>query len=266
MNITSARPDGQAANPLRAGLDSNRIQDPCTIVFFGASGDLTKRMLIPAMYNLRLTGILPTNFGIIGFSRSDKSHYDFREEMKASLEEFSRSGAPKDPLWSDFAERMYYIQGSFDDPAAYADLKRRLEENDTQHGTAGNILYYLSTPPTVFPVIIQQLAAAGLGPRDQAKGWSRIIIEKPFGTDLDSARALQAEVEKVFDEKASLSHRSLPRQRAGPGHHGAAISQTSCSSRFGIAGTSIACRSRRPKPSASKAAAATTITRALCAT
>ncbi len=198
---TTARPNGESTNPLRAGLDSNRIGDPCTIVFFGASGDLTKRMLIPAMYNLRLTGILPTNFGIIGFSRSDKSHYDFREEMKEALDQFSRSGPPKDPLWSDFADRMYYIQGSFDDPESYKDLKRRLEENDEQHGTAGNRLYYLSTPPTVFPTIIQQLAAAGLGPRGQAKGWSRIIIEKPFGTDLASARALQVEVEKVFDEK-----------------------------------------------------------------
>ncbi len=201
MSLTSARPENPAANPLRAGLDSNRIADPCTIVFFGASGDLTKRMLIPAMYNLRVNGILPTNFGIIGFSRSDKSHYDFREEMREALTEFSRSGAPKDPLWSDFAERMYYIQGSFDDTEAYKDLKRHIEENDEKHGTAGNVLYYLSTPPTVFPLIIRQLAASGLGPRDQAKGWSRVIIEKPFGTDLDSARGLQTEVEKVFDEK-----------------------------------------------------------------
>jgi glucose-6-phosphate 1-dehydrogenase len=199
---TVSRTDGAASNPLRAGLDAtNRIGDPCTVVFFGASGDLTKRMLIPAMYNLRLGGILPTNFGIIGFSRSDKSHYDFREEMREALGEFSRSGAPKDPLWSDFADRLYYIQGAFDDTESYHELRRRLEENDEQHGTAGNRLYYLSTPPTMFPVIIQQLSAAGLGPKDQAKGWSRIIIEKPFGTDLDSARALQTEVEKVFDEK-----------------------------------------------------------------
>lgn len=195
------RSNGVAANPLRAGLESNRISDPCTIVFFGASGDLTKRMLMPAMYNLRLSGILPTNFGIIGFSRSDKSHYDFREEMKAAIEQFSHSGAPKDPLWSDFAERMYYISGSFDDVDGFKDLKRQLAENDEKHGTAGNRLYYLSTPPAVFPKIIEQLAAAGLGPEDQPQGWSRIIIEKPFGIDLESARALQTEVEKVFDEK-----------------------------------------------------------------
>jgi glucose-6-phosphate 1-dehydrogenase len=198
--VTARSQDG-AANPLRAGLDSNRITDPCTIVFFGASGDLTKRMLMPAMYNLRLGDVLPTNFGIIGFSRSEKSHYDFREEMKEAIDEFSRSGPAKDPLWSDFADRLHYIQGSFDDPEGFHELKRQLDENDEKLGTAGNRLYYLATPPSVFPKVIQQLAAVGLGPKDQAKGWSRVIVEKPFGTDLDSARALQAEVNKVFDEK-----------------------------------------------------------------
>jgi glucose-6-phosphate 1-dehydrogenase len=198
--VTARSQDG-AANPLRAGLDSNRITDPCTIVFFGASGDLTKRMLMPAMYNLRLGDVLPTNFGIVGFSRSEKSHYDFREEMKEAIDEFSRSGPAKDPLWSDFADRLHYIQGSFDDADGFQELKRQLEENDEKLGTAGNRLYYLATPPSVFPKVIQQLAAVGLGPKDQAKGWSRVIVEKPFGTDLDSARALQAEVNKVFDEK-----------------------------------------------------------------
>jgi glucose-6-phosphate 1-dehydrogenase len=192
--------DGASVNPLRAGLDSNRISDPLNIVFFGASGDLTKRMLMPAMYNLRVNDVLPTNFGIIGFSRSEKSHYDFREEMKEAIDEFSRSGPTKEPLWSDFANRLHYIQGSFDDPEEFKELRRQLEENDEKLGTAGNRLYYLATPPSVFPKVVQQLAAVGLGPKDQAKGWSRIVVEKPFGTDLDSARALQAEVIKVFDE------------------------------------------------------------------
>jgi glucose-6-phosphate 1-dehydrogenase len=197
------RADGaaNAPNPLRAGLDSNRITDPCTIVFFGASGDLTKRMLVPAMYNLRLSDILPTNYGIVGFSRSAKSHYDFREEMKEAIDEFSRSGEARDPLWSDFADRLHYISGSFDDVDAFKALKAQLDENDEKLDTGGNRLYYLSTPPTVFGKIVQQLAAAGLGPKDQKRGWSRIIIEKPFGTDLDSARSLQSEVTEVFDEK-----------------------------------------------------------------
>ncbi|MBD5657223.1 MAG: glucose-6-phosphate dehydrogenase, partial [Candidatus Eremiobacteraeota bacterium] len=143
-------------NPLRAGLDSNRIPDPCNIVFFGASGDLMKRMLLPAMYNLRLGDILPTNFGIVGFSRSDKSHYDFRDEMKAAIDEFSRSGEARDPLWSDFANRLHYISGSFDDLDAFKALKAQLEDNDEKLGTGGNRLYYLSTPPTVFGKIVQQ--------------------------------------------------------------------------------------------------------------
>ncbi len=198
---TLERTNGAAANPLRAGLDSNRIVDPCTIVFFGASGDLTKRMLMPAMYNLRLGDILPTSFGIIGFSRSEKSHYDFREEMKESIDTFSRTGPTKEPLWSDFANRLHYISGSFDDVESFKALKAQLDDNDEKLGTQGNRLYYLSTPPSVFPKIVQQLAAAGLGPKEQTKGWSRIIVEKPFGTDIDSARALQTEVTKVFKEK-----------------------------------------------------------------
>jgi len=190
-----------APNPLREGIESDRISDPCNIVFFGASGDLTKRMLMPAMYNLRLSGVLPTNFGIIGFSRSTKSHYDFRAEMKEAIDQFSRSGEARDPLWSDFANRLYYVAGSFEDQDAFKELKRQLEDNDEHLGTGGNRLYYLATPPTVFGKIVQQLADVGLGPKDQAKGWSRVIVEKPFGTDLASARALQTEVSKVFDER-----------------------------------------------------------------
>jgi glucose-6-phosphate 1-dehydrogenase len=203
IDVEAPRAEGAASapNPLRAGLDSNRIADPCNIVFFGASGDLVKRMLMPAMYNLRLGDILPSNFGIVGFSRSDKSHFDFRQEMKDAIDRFSRSGEARDPLWSDFADRLHYIPGSFDDVEAFRALKAQLDENDEKLGTGGNRLYYLSTPPGVFGKIVAQLAAAGLGPKDQKQGWSRIIIEKPFGTDLDSARALQAEVAKVFDER-----------------------------------------------------------------
>src|SRR5579872_4966271 len=108
MADTLTGSDGAAAtldvNPLRAGLDNNRITDPCSIVFFGASGDLMKRMLLPAMYNLRLEDVLPTNFAIVGYSRTAWSDDEFRAEMKKSIEEFSRSGPPREPLWSDFAK------------------------------------------------------------------------------------------------------------------------------------------------------------------
>jgi glucose-6-phosphate 1-dehydrogenase len=202
VEVTPRSSGGASSNPLRAGLDSNRVKDPCTIVFFGASGDLVKRMLVPAMYNLRLGDVLPTNFSILGFSRSPKSDDEFRSEMKAAIDTFSRSGEARDPLWSDFANRVGYVSGSFDDADAFRQLRERLDANDEQLGTAGNRLYYLSTPPGVFATIVRQLAAAGLGPKDRERGWSRIIIEKPFGTDLESARGLQSEVEKVFDERA----------------------------------------------------------------
>ena len=199
---TLAQPGaGAAANPLRKGLASSRITDPCNVVFFGATGDLMKRMLMPAMYNLRLQDILPANYGIIGFSRSDDDDDKFRDEMHKSIDEFSRSGPAKDPLWSDFAKHLSYVSGTFDDTACFHKLREQLEKNDKELGTGGNRLFYLSTPPSLFAPIIDQLDKAGLGPRDNPAGWTRIIIEKPFGTDLDSARALQAEVEKVFDEK-----------------------------------------------------------------
>jgi glucose-6-phosphate 1-dehydrogenase len=193
--------NGAAANPLRAGLDSSRITDPCSIVFFGASGDLTKRMLFPAMYNLRLGDILPSAFGIVGFARSNFSDEQFREQMRDAVEQFSRTGPAKEPLWSDFAQRVSYVSGDFDDAEAFRRLRARLEQNDRELGTQGNRLYYLSTPPSIFGKIVEQLSDAGLGPKDQAHGWSRLIVEKPFGTDLESARALQAEVTKVFEEK-----------------------------------------------------------------
>jgi glucose-6-phosphate 1-dehydrogenase len=187
-------------NPLRAGLAINRITDPCNVIFFGASGDLMKRMLLPAMWNLRLEDILPTNYGIVGFSRSQYDDEQFRDLMRKSVDEFSRTGAAKEPLWSDFASHISYISGSFDDTDAYRKLKETLERNDKEFGTGGNRLFYLSTPPSVFGQIVDKLADAGLAPSANTKGWTRIIIEKPFGTDLDSARALQAEVAKVFPE------------------------------------------------------------------
>lgn len=193
--------DGQALqNPLRGGLESDRITEPCNIIFFGASGDLFKRMLIPAMYNLRLEDIMPTNFGIIGFSRTEYSDEQFRAYCKENVDQVSRSGPTKEPMWSDFAAKISYIGGDFSDTADFVKLKALLDSNDEKLGTQGNRLFYLSTPPSVFPLIIDQLAQAGLGPKGGGAGWTRIIVEKPFGTDLQSARALQIEVEKVFDE------------------------------------------------------------------
>lgn len=189
-----------STNPLRAGIESSRITEPCTVVFFGASGDLFKRMLMPAIYNLRLNDILPANFGLIGFARTPYTDEQFREYCKECVNGFSRSGPVKESLWNDLAQRISYMSANFDDTAHFQDLARRLDEYEQKFGVGRNRLYYLATPPSVFPKIIAQLKRAKLDPDHNERGWSRIIVEKPFGTDLASAQALQAEVEKVFNE------------------------------------------------------------------
>lgn len=187
-----------AVNPLREGIETNRITDPCTIVFFGASGDLFKRMLIPAVYSLRLKDILPANFGLIGFARTKFTDDQFRDYCKKAVEDVL--GQPvKESLWNELAQRISYITADFDNTAHFETLKKRLE-SDKESGAGKNRLYYLATPPSVFPKIVAQLKNAGLDPAGNSEGWSRIVVEKPFGTDLASARALQAEVEKVFSE------------------------------------------------------------------
>jgi len=189
-----------AVNPLRAGIESTRINDPCTIVFFGASGDLFKRMLMPAIYNLRLDNSLPANFGLIGFARTPFTDDEFREYCKKNVNEFSRSGPVNETLWNDLAQRISYMAADFDDTSHFEMLRQRLEEYEQKFGAGHNRLYYLATPPSVFPKIIAQLKHAKLDPSANHTGWSRIIVEKPFGTDLASAQALQTEVEKVFNE------------------------------------------------------------------
>ena len=196
----SANGDG-AVNPLRAGLASDRITDPCTIVFFGASGDLFKRMLLPAMYSLRVRGILPNDFAIVGFSRSDYDDDGFRAYCKDQLDRFAPADQkPQGAIWEDFARRISYITADFDSTKSYAALGKRIAQNDKDLGTKGNRLFYLSTPPSVFPTIIEHLKHAALNGSEESQGWARIIVEKPFGTDLPSARALQQTVDRAFRE------------------------------------------------------------------
>ncbi|HNP73658.1 MAG TPA: glucose-6-phosphate dehydrogenase [Kouleothrix sp.] len=187
------------ANPLRAGMRMQRTPEPCTVVIFGATGDLTHRKLVPALYNLQRERLLPPGFSVVGFARRAWSDEFFRESLLNEAKEFSRSGV-EPTLWETFAEGVSYVQSSFDDPAGYAALAARLNELDERRGASGNRLFYLSTPPESYATIIQQLGAAGLA-RSPGDGWTRIIIEKPFGRDLAGARALNAEVHKVFDER-----------------------------------------------------------------
>jgi glucose-6-phosphate 1-dehydrogenase len=199
----TATADGKAsaANPLRAGLQSDRIADPCSIVFFGASGDLFKRMLLPAMYSLRVRGILPNDFALVGVAATEWSDEEFRDYCKAQLDQFAPADQkPQGAIWDDFRRRLSYIGAQFGDAKSYGELAKQLAKNDADFGTQQNRLYYLSTPPPLFHTIIDNLKEADLNSHEGAEGWSRIVIEKPFGTDLDSARGLQSTVDRAFKE------------------------------------------------------------------
>jgi glucose-6-phosphate 1-dehydrogenase len=186
-------------NPLRSGLRIGRTPEPCTMVIFGATGDLTSRKLVPALYNLARERRLPGGFSVVGFARRDWDDAFFRQTLRDGIDANSRSGPAEPALWSSFAEGLSYHRGSFDDPAAYTTLAAHLDHIDAERGTGGNRVFYLATPPESYHAIIRNLGEAGLG-RSPSGGWTRIIVEKPFGRDLESARELNRELLTVFDE------------------------------------------------------------------
>lgn len=172
--------------------------NPCIMVVFGASGDLAKRKLIPALYNLAREHLMPKEFAVVGFARRGMSHEEFREKITHDIKEFATS--PVDPdLWNWFVQRLYYLPGDVQDANAYQKLQRLLVEVDKERGTQGNYLYYLATEPDFFSQIIQQLSSAGLT-REENNCWRKVIIEKPFGHDIESARALNREIKEVLKE------------------------------------------------------------------
>jgi glucose-6-phosphate 1-dehydrogenase len=194
------RPSEQAfENPLRAGLTLERIPEPSLIVVFGATGDLTSRKILPAVYNLRRSGLLPAETAVVGFSRRPLSDSEFRGQMRESVQANSRVKV-EEGLWTDFAEGLFYQQGDFGDRAAYRELAERLEQIDAARGTRGNRLFYLATPPSAYQEIIANLGRVGLHKQGEREGWSRIVVEKPFGHDLESAGELNDSLVRVFDE------------------------------------------------------------------
>lgn len=188
-------------NPFRSEDDAGRAPEPAALVIFGVTGDLARRKLMPALYNLAHANLLPANFAILGFARSDWDDGQLRDEMHAAVEEHSRTEVVE-PIWESFAERLHYFQaggyGNLDD---YRRLRHALQELDSTHGTAGNRLYYVATPPEVFEEIVDCLDAANLCRPTGPDRWTRIVVEKPFGTDLTSARALNEHLDSAFEEQ-----------------------------------------------------------------
>lgn len=188
----------EAPNPLRDGLRIKQSTEPCAMVIFGASGDLTHRKLLPALYNLALEHPLPAGFSVVGFARRPYTDEQFRQQALDAINVYSRLKPVSPQVWDSFASGIRYLQSSFSDPVGFERLNNLLNALDLERGTSGNRIFYLSTPPSQYPEIIQRLGAAGLN--RNRKGWTRIIIEKPFGHDLASARILNRQVGKVFKE------------------------------------------------------------------
>jgi glucose-6-phosphate 1-dehydrogenase len=175
--------------------------DPCTVILFGASGDLAKRKVIPAMYDLAQHDSLGERYAIIGFARTPMTDESFRTTIGEAAQTISEVG-PIDPAkWSEFSSNLYYSAGEYGNPDSYTQLAKRLAQIDAERKLGGNRLFYLSTPPEVYPDIVEQLGRAGLARPANPNSWVRIIIEKPFGRDLASARELNKIVLNVFEEK-----------------------------------------------------------------
>jgi len=188
-------------NPLREGLRLERVPDPCILALFGATGDLAHRKVIPALYQLWRTNLLPHEFQLLGIARRPYDNKTFRAEVLASIEEHARIQPIDDEAWRSFADRISYQQCNFDESRGFEVVAKRLDQMDEEHGTRGNRLYYLATQPSVFSELVAQLGRVGLDHEVHGGGWRRIVIEKPFGRDLESAARLNREVAKVFREK-----------------------------------------------------------------
>ncbi|HLG16399.1 MAG TPA: glucose-6-phosphate dehydrogenase [Blastocatellia bacterium] len=181
------------------GERPGQVAAPCVMVIFGAAGDLTKRKLIPALYNLAKDHLLSREFAIIGVARAPLTTEAFRAKIGAEIQEFATTSVEAD-LWEWFERRLYYVSGNFDNAETYKRLAQTLARVDNDHGTHGNVFYYLATAPSYFAEVVQQLGAEGLA-RDDGANWRRVIIEKPFGRDLDSARELNQQIKEVLSER-----------------------------------------------------------------
>ncbi len=180
-------------------MQPGRAADPCVMVIFGASGDLTKRKLLPSLYNLAVANLLPKQFAIVGFAYANATTESFRDQLTKDMKSLATNPVEA-RIWDWFLERIHYVQGDFQDPEAYQRLALKLAEVEKDHGTNGNRFYYLAVAPKFFAEVVRQLGTAGLAAEDKGR-WARVVIEKPFGRDLQSARQLNREIKDVLQEK-----------------------------------------------------------------
>lgn len=185
-------------NPLRLPSDRrlNRIAGPSGLIIFGVTGDLSRKKLMPAVYDLANRGLLPPGFALVGFARRDWEDEDFAQVVHDAVKQYARTPFDED-VWTQLAQGIRFVQGEFDDDAAFQDLKQTIEDLDRDRGTMGNHAFYLSIPPKSFPQVTEQLRNSGLAEQKDGQ-WRRVVIEKPFGSDLTTARELNAVVESVF--------------------------------------------------------------------
>ncbi|TDC70873.1 glucose-6-phosphate dehydrogenase [Actinomadura sp. GC306] len=190
------------ANPLRDPRDKRlpRVAGPCVLVLFGVTGDLSRKKLLPAIYDLANRGLLPPGFALVGFARREWDHQDFREIAHEAVKEHARTPFRED-VWRHLSEGMHFVPGTFDDPGAFDALTMAVKELDATRGTGGNYAFYLSIPPKFFPKVVEQLQRCGLADRTP-DSWRRVVIEKPFGHDLKSAVELNDTVHRVFPEES----------------------------------------------------------------
>jgi glucose-6-phosphate 1-dehydrogenase len=189
-------------NPLRDKRDKRmpRIAGPCSVVIFGVTGDLARKKLMPAIYDLANRGLLPPSFALVGFARRDWADEDFGQVVYEAVQQHARTPFRQE-VWDRLAEGFRFVQGTFDDEDGFARLAETLDKLDAERGTGGNHAFYLSIPPKAFPVVCEQLQKSGLASQHDGS-WNRVVIEKPFGHDLASARELNAVVNSVFPEES----------------------------------------------------------------
>jgi glucose-6-phosphate 1-dehydrogenase len=191
----SQREAAEQENPLLQGLNVRRTPDPCVFVIFGASGDLTQRKLMPALYSLAYRRLLPEKFAVLGAARSEESTDEFRERMEQAVREYARDPFRED-VWQSLADGMRYVSLDFADERAEEHVAEVLGELDEQHGTQGNRVFYFAVPPKAIPTLVQEV-----GKRRRTTGWVRLVIEKPFGRDLASAREINELIHEHFTEE-----------------------------------------------------------------